>query len=67
MYQAAATCKDIARAPVINCEPQCVTLAGNCYAVRHGMIVQLVALYRVIHLQGYGVTVRSNVTNVFRS
>jgi len=28
MYEAAASCKDIARAPVTNWEPQYVTLAG---------------------------------------
>jgi hypothetical protein len=33
MYEGAASCKDIAWAPVTNCEPQCVTLAGYCYAV----------------------------------
>jgi hypothetical protein len=49
----AASCKDIARAPVTNWEPQCVTLAGYCYAVRHGMKVQLVTPYRVSHLQRY--------------
>ena len=37
MYEAAASCKDIAPAPVTNWEPQYVTLAGYCYAVRHGM------------------------------
>jgi len=30
MYEAAASCKDITRAPVTNWEPQCVTLAGYC-------------------------------------
>ena len=35
MYEAAASCKDIARAPVTNWEPHGVTLAGYCYAVRH--------------------------------
>jgi len=47
MYKAAASCKDIARAPITNWEPQCVMLAGYCYAVRHGMKVQLVTPYRV--------------------
>ena len=61
----AARCKDIARAPVTNWELQCVTLAGYCYAVRHGMKVQLVTPYRVSHLQRYGVTVRGNVTSVY--
>ena len=42
MYEAVASCKDIARAPVTNWEPRGVTLAGFCYAVRHGMKVQLV-------------------------
>ena len=65
MYEAAASCKDIARAPVTNWEPQCVTIAGYCYAVRHGMKVQLVTPYRVSHLQRYGVTVRGNVTSVY--
>jgi hypothetical protein len=55
---------DIARAPVTNWEPQCVTLAGYCYAVRHGTKVQLVTPYRVSHLQRYGVTVRGNVKSV---
>jgi hypothetical protein len=62
MYEAAVRCKDIARAPVTNWEPQRVTLAAYCYAVRHGMRVQLIT--RVSHLQRYGVTVRGNVTSV---
>ena len=61
----AASCKDIARAPVTNWEPQRVALVGYCYAVRHGMKVQLVTPYRVSHLQRYGVTVRGNVTSVY--
>ena len=62
----AASCKDIARAPVTNWERQCVTLTGNCYAVRHGMKVQLVTPYRISSLlQRYGVTVRGNVTSVY--
>jgi hypothetical protein len=65
MYRATANCKDIAWAPVTNWEPQCVTLARYCYAVRHEMKVQLVTLYRVSHLQRYGVTVRGNVTSVY--
>ena len=40
-------------------------LAGYCYAVRHGMKVQLVTLYRVSHLQRYGVAARGNVTSVY--
>ena len=56
---------DIAWAPVTNWERQCVTLAGYCYAVRHGMKVQLVTLYRVSLLQCYGVKVRGNVTSVY--
>ena len=51
MYEAAANCKDIARATDTNCEPHCVTLAGYCYAVKHGMKVQLATSYRVSHLQ----------------
>ena len=65
MYEAAASCKDIARAPVTNSEPHFVTLAGYIYAVRHGMKVQLVNPYRVSHLQRYGVTARGNVTSVY--
>ena len=42
MYETAASCKKTARAPVTNCEPRGVTIAGYCYAVRHGMKVQLV-------------------------
>jgi hypothetical protein len=54
MYEAVASCKHIARAPVTNWEPHSVTLAGYCNAVRHGMKVQLVSAYRVTHLQSYG-------------
>jgi len=64
MYEAAASCKDIARGPVTNWEPHCLTLARYCHAVRHGMKVQLVTTYRVSHFQRYGVTLRSNVKNV---
>jgi len=39
-----------------------VTLAGYCYAARHGNRVQLVTPYLVSHLQHYGVTVCGNVT-----
>ena len=53
-------------APVTNWERQCVTLAGYCYAVRHGLKVQLVTPYSVSLLQRYGVTVRGNVTSVYR-
>ena len=52
MYEAAAKCKDIVRAPVTNWEPQCVTLGGY-YAVRYGMRVQLVIPYRITHSQRY--------------
>jgi hypothetical protein len=65
MYEAAASCKDIALASVTNWEPQWVTLAGYCYAIRHGMKVQLMTPYRVSHLQCYGVTVHANVTSVY--
>jgi hypothetical protein len=65
MYEAAASCKDIALATVTNWEPHGVTLAGYCYAVRHGMKVQLITPYRVSHLQRYGVRVRGNVTSVY--
>ena len=54
MYEAAASCKDIARAPLTTWEPRGVTLAGY-YAMRHGMKVQLVTPYRVTHLQRYEV------------
>jgi len=64
MYEAVASCKDIARTPVTNWEPRGVTLAGYCYAVTHGMKVQLVTPYRVSHLQRYGLTVHCNVTSV---
>jgi hypothetical protein len=36
-------------APVTNWEPHGVTLAGYCYAMRHGMKVQIVTPYRVSH------------------
>jgi hypothetical protein len=65
MYEAAASCKDIARAPVINWEPPGLTLAWYYYAMRHGMKVLIVNAYHVSHLQRYGVTVRGNVTSVY--
>jgi len=65
MYEAAANCKDITRAPVTSWEPNCVTLARYYYAVRHGMKVQLVTPYRVSHLHRYGVTVRGNIKSVY--
>jgi len=65
MYEAAASCKDIARTPVTNWEPQCLTLAGYCYAMGQGTKVQLVTPYRARHLQRYGVTVRGNVISVY--
>jgi hypothetical protein len=65
MYEADASCKDIAWAPVTKWELQCVTLAECCYAVRHGKKVQLVTPFRVRHLQRYGVTVHGNVTSVY--
>ena len=65
MYETAASCKDIIRAPSTNLEPHGVTLAGYRYAVRHGMKLQLVTPYRVSHLRRYGVTVRGNVTSVY--
>jgi hypothetical protein len=49
MYEAAASCKDIARPAVTNWEPRGVTLAGY-YAVRYGMKVQLVTPYRVTRI-----------------
>jgi hypothetical protein len=52
-------------APVTNWEPHGVTLAGYCYAMRHGMKFQIVTPYRVSHLQRYGVTERGNVTGVY--
>ena len=65
--EAAASCKDIARALVKDWQPLGVTLAGYSYAVWHGMKVHLVTPYRVSHLQRYGVTVRGNVTSVYPS
>jgi hypothetical protein len=50
MYEVAASFKDIARAPVTNWEPHGVMLAGNCYAMRHGVEVQIVTPYGVSHL-----------------
>jgi len=64
MYEAAASC-NIAQAHVTNWEPHGVTLTGYRYAVRHGMKVQLVTPYYVIHLQHYSVTVCGNVTSVY--
>jgi len=62
MYEAAASCKDIARASVTKWEPHGVTLAGYSYAVTHGMKVQLVTPYRVSHWQRYDGRARGNVT-----
>jgi len=60
--RAAANCKDIARTPVTNCEPHCVTLAGYSYGVRRGMKVQLVTPYRVNSLATLRRYVGGNVT-----
>jgi phage protein U len=65
MHKAAASCKDIFQAPVTDWELHGVTLGGYCYAVRHGMQVQLITLYRVSHLQCYGITAHGNVTGVY--
>ena len=65
MYEATASCKDIARAPVKNWEPRGVTLTGYCYAMRQGMKVQLVTPYRVRRLQRYGIMVHGNITSVY--
>jgi hypothetical protein len=52
-------------APVTNWEPCSVTLAGYCYAIKHGMKVQIVTPYRGSHLQRYGIALRGNVTSVY--
>jgi hypothetical protein len=54
-------------APVTNWEPHGITLAGYCYAIRHGMKDQIVTRYRVSHLQLYGVTESGKVTSVCQS
>jgi hypothetical protein len=65
MYEATASCKDIARTPVNKLgTPMCNARRILC-AVRHGMKVQLVTPYCVSRLQRYGVTVRGNVTSVY--
>jgi hypothetical protein len=64
MHEAAASCKDIARASVTDCDPPDVTLAGCCYAMKHGMKIQIVTPYRVSHLQRYGVMESGKVTRV---
>jgi hypothetical protein len=51
--------------PVTNWERHDVTLTGYCYAMRHGMKVQIVTPYRVDHLQRYSVSARGNVTSVY--
>jgi hypothetical protein len=43
---------------VPNSESHGVTRAGNCYAVRLGMRVQIITPYRVGHLKRYGVTLQ---------
>jgi hypothetical protein len=52
-------------APVTNWEHDGVTLAGYCYAMRHGMKVQIVTPFRVSLLQRYGTMVHGNVTSVY--
>jgi hypothetical protein len=37
--------------PITNWKPHGVVLAGYCYAMRHGIKVQIVTPYRVSHLQ----------------
>ena len=64
MYEAAASCKDIARAPVTNWETQGVMVAEYGYAMRHGKKDQVVSPYRVSHLERYGVKVGGNVKSV---
>jgi hypothetical protein len=49
-------------APVTNWEPHGVTIAGYCYAMGHGVKVQIVTPCPVSHLQRYGVKVRGTVT-----
>jgi hypothetical protein len=51
-------------APVTNSELHGVALLGYCYAMRHGMKVQIITPYHVSHLQRYGIMVRGNVTSV---
>ena len=46
MYEAAASCKNISRAPITNWEPRDIMVAGY-YAVRYRMKVQLVTPYHV--------------------
>jgi hypothetical protein len=65
MYEATASCRDIARALVTNREPHCVTLAGYGYDVWRGIKVQLVTPYRVSHLQRYGIMACDNITSVY--
>jgi hypothetical protein len=64
MYEASASYKDIAQTLVTKWEPTGVMLAGYCYAMRHGMKIQLVTPFRVRHLLRYGVTVRVKVRSV---
>jgi predicted PurR-regulated permease PerM len=47
MYEAAASCEDIAWTLVTNWEPQYVMLAGYGYAVRHMIKIQLITPYCV--------------------
>jgi hypothetical protein len=52
-------------APVTNWEPHDVTLAGYCYATRHGMKVQIITPSCVSRLQRYSVMEHGNVTSVY--
>jgi hypothetical protein len=62
MYADTSSCNYVALVPVTNWETPDLTLAGYCYAMRHGIKIQIVTPYRVSHLQRYGVTERGNVT-----
>jgi hypothetical protein len=50
---------------VTNRELPAVTLAGYCYAKRHGMKVEIVTLYGESHLQCCGITECGNIKSVY--
>jgi hypothetical protein len=52
-------------ASVTNWEPHGVTLTGYCYVMRYGMKVEIVTLFRVSHLQHYGVAEHGYIRSVY--
>jgi hypothetical protein len=52
-------------ATVTNWEPHGLMLAGDCYAMRYGLKIQIVTLFHVSHSQHCGVMESGTVTSVY--